>query len=243
MKSRIALIALALFAAVLLFSACHGSRLNLDPEAGQALIGFSKKMVVKFDTLTAQFAAAKSSREAARVLQVLPGAMSHLYSEAKALQAQYKKQNFADFHKAAGRRSTSEARVSLEESVSTLKAVNVSEEDGKAVAKIATAVKNLLKGAEKADADRLLADVVASSAVLKKKSDKKLGSAVAKVEAASRFLVETVLVLNIKAGATRLQAAMKKLNEQYMKLEKKYKDDAVYQAEIKKMKEAMKKVK
>lgn len=233
----------ALFAVALLFSACSGSKLNLDPAAGKALIGFSAKMVVKFEGLTARFAAAKNSKEAITVLRSLPKAMTQLYSEAKALQAQFKKQNFADFHKAAAKRNLSKAKADLGKSIAALKVVKVAEKDGKTVASIVTAARALTIGAEKGDADKLLADVIAATAVLRKAGDKKLVQGVTGVESASRFLAETALVVKVKAGAAKLQASMKKLNDQYLALEKKYKDDVAYKSEIKKMKEAMKKVK
>ena len=241
MKSRVTIT--AVLAMTLLFTACSGSKLSLDPAAGKALIGFSEKMVVKFDALTAEFAAAKTSKDAIKVVRSLPVAMKQLYSEAKALQAQFKKQNFADFHKAAAKRNTSKAKADLEKSLSALKAVKVAENDGKSVVKIDAAARALLTGADKGDADKLLADVIAVTAVLKKAGDKKLVQAVAQVEAGSRFLAETALVMKVKAGAAKLQASMKKLNDQYLALEKKYKDDVSYKSEIKKMKDAMKKVK
>lgn len=211
------------------------SELKLDPKAGEALIDFSGKMTLKLNGATAGLVKATNVAMVAAALEALPPLFKSLDADARAIQAQYSNQNFADFRTAADKRSLEGARKRFSEAVAAL--APLVKDSSKQLKDAADAL--LLKSAQGYD-EKALAGVVAALAPLKNKGDKALADAVGKVDASSVFLAETALVNSVKEATGKLQTAMQLLNTEYQKLDKLYKEDAVFQAAVKKMQAAMK---
>lgn len=212
------------------------SELKLDPKAGGALIDFSGKMTLKLTEATAGLSKATNAAMAAAALEALPPLFKALDADARSIQAQYSNQNFADFRTAADKRTLEGARKRFSEAIAAL-APLVKDKDGmKQVKDAADAL--LLKSAQGYD-EKVLAAFVAALAPLKNKGDKGLEEAVGKADVGATFLAETALVSTVKEATGKLQAAMQLLNTEYQKLDKQYKEDAVFQAAVKKMQAAM----